>query len=260
MTGRPEPTVSRTLITVLAAALAALVVGAGVVVVVRGSGSGSEPPAVEVSPSAAGTSVVSPRMSWIVPRPYGPEGAGVLEVTGPECDSAVINADLLFPNSGARIIDCQAGWAVMASAVSGDPYWVAYSDGRWRRAPDVSIHLGTCPAEAIAKGAPAWMAQKHLTSCAPSERPGPAAPTPTPSPARTSPATTSARPPAAPTRTSSRTRAPVEDAASPVTSPRQTSVATPTSPPTSVVTTSPSPTSESTPSTAADDAPGPDGE
>ena len=199
-------------------------------------------------------------MSWIVPRPSGPEGAGVLEVTGPECDSAVINADLLFPNSGARIIDCQAGWAVMASAVSGDRYWVAFSDGRWRRVADVSIRLGTCPAEAVAKGAPAWMAQKHLSSCAPSERPSPPAPTLTPTPARTSAATTPALPHASPTRTSSRTRAPIEDAAAPATSSRQTSVATPTSPPTSVVTTTPSPTDESTPSTAADDAPGPDGE
>ena len=121
-------------------------------------------------------------MSWIVPRPSGPEGAGVLEVTGPECDSAVINADRLFPNSGARIIDCQAGWAVMASAVSGDRYWVAFSDGRWRRVADVSIRLGTCPAEAVAKGAPAWMAQKHLSSCAPSGRASPPAPTLTPTP------------------------------------------------------------------------------
>ena len=55
MTGRPELTASRTLITVLAAALAVLVVGVGVVALVRSSGSGSETPAVEVSPSAAGS-------------------------------------------------------------------------------------------------------------------------------------------------------------------------------------------------------------
>lgn len=259
MTGRPELTASRTMITVLTAALAVLVVGAGVVVLARGGGSGSEPPAIDAASSAEVTSPGSPRMSRLVPISSAPEVTGVLEVSGPECDSAVINADLLFPNSGARIIDCQAGWAVMASAVSGDPYWVAYSDGRWRRAPDVSIHLGTCPAEAIAKGAPAWMAQKHLVGCASSERSGPPAPTPTPTPARTSAAATPARPPASPTGTSSRTRAPVEDAAAPATSSRQTSVATPTSSPTSVVTTTPSPTGESTPSTAADDAPGPDG-
>ena len=82
--------------------------------------------------------------------------------SGAVCDARVINSDLGYPGSGARIIDCGGGWAVMASEHSGDPYWVAYRNGRWRSVDDVSIYQMTCPEEAIAKGAPAWLARKHL--------------------------------------------------------------------------------------------------
>ena len=82
--------------------------------------------------------------------------------SGAVCDARAINRDLGYPSSGARIIDCSGGWAVMASEHSGDPYWVAYRNGRWRSVDDVSMYLFTCPEEAIARGAPAWMARKHL--------------------------------------------------------------------------------------------------
>ena len=82
------------------------------------------------------------------------------------CDARSINADLGYPDSGSRVIDCGGGWAVMASEHSGDPYWVAFRDGRWRTVRDVSMYLRTCPDEAIAKGAPGWMARKHLDTCA----------------------------------------------------------------------------------------------
>ncbi|HJC58763.1 MAG TPA: hypothetical protein H9755_00300 [Candidatus Dietzia intestinigallinarum] len=81
------------------------------------------------------------------------------------CDARRINADLGFPDSGSRIIDCGSGWAVMAGEHSGDPYWVSFRDGRWQTEPDISIYLFTCPDEAIARGAPAWMADRHLTTC-----------------------------------------------------------------------------------------------
>ncbi|WP_010542264.1 hypothetical protein [Dietzia alimentaria] len=81
------------------------------------------------------------------------------------CDARSINADLGYPASGSRIIDCGGGWAVMASEQSGDPYWVAFRDGRWRAVRDVSMYQLTCPDEAIAKGAPGWMARKHLNTC-----------------------------------------------------------------------------------------------
>ena len=81
------------------------------------------------------------------------------------CDARSINTDLGYPASGSRIIDCGGGWAVMASEQSGDPYWVAFRDGRWRAVRDVSMYQLTCPDEAIAKGAPGWMARKHLDTC-----------------------------------------------------------------------------------------------
>lgn len=82
-----------------------------------------------------------------------------------QCDARTINTDLGYPDSGSRIIDCGGGWAVMASEHSGDPYWVVYRNGRWQTRRDVSMYLMTCPDEAIAKGAPAWMANKHLGNC-----------------------------------------------------------------------------------------------
>lgn len=88
-----------------------------------------------------------------------------------QCDARTINTDLGYPGSGARIIDCGGGWAVMASEHSGDPYWVVYRNGRWQTRRDVSMYLMTCPDEAIAKGAPAWMANKHLDDCTASTAP-----------------------------------------------------------------------------------------
>lgn len=67
--------------------------------------------------------------------------------------------------AGSRIVDCADGWAVLSSAHSGDPYWVAYRDGRWQPVSDISMYLLTCPDEAIAQGAPAWMAERHLGTC-----------------------------------------------------------------------------------------------
>ena len=81
------------------------------------------------------------------------------------CDARRINADLGYPTSGSRVISCGDGWAVMASARSGDPYWVSYRDGRWQTVDDISMYLMTCPDEAISRGAPEWMAQKHLANC-----------------------------------------------------------------------------------------------
>ena len=79
------------------------------------------------------------------------------------CDARAINRDLGYPGSGSRIIDCGSGWAVMASEHSGDPYWVSFRGGRWQAERGISMYLFTCPDEAIARGVPAWMADKHLT-------------------------------------------------------------------------------------------------
>ncbi|OAV77406.1 MULTISPECIES: hypothetical protein [unclassified Dietzia] len=241
MTGLPEFAASRTLIAAAAALAAVLVVAFGVVAIVRLGDQRSEPVATYATTSSPATSPSSPRMSRLMPRSSAPEITGMLEVSGPECDAGVINADLLYPNSGARIIDCGSGWAVMASAVSGDPYWVAYSDGRWRRVGDVSIYLGTCPDEAIALGAPAWMAQKHLGDCSSRGRSAPpalgaatVASTPTPRATTVSPATTS------PTRTSTRTGSPSEESTS---SPASTSRTTATTPASSTPTQVPTSTS-----------------
>lgn len=230
MTGLPQPVTSRTLVVVLAALATVLVVAVGVTALVRPGGKGPDRVAGDATTSAPVTSPSSPRISRLVPPASAPAVTGVLEVSGPECDAGVINSDLLYPNSGAQIIDCGSGWAIMASAVSGDPYWVAYSGGRWRRVGDVSIYLGTCPADAIARGAPAWMVQKHLGDCGSRDRRG--APTSTPSGSST--VTTSPLPPVttSPTRTSSRTATQDEDSTTPATStPRTTrsSVTTPSS-------------------------------
>lgn len=242
MTGLPEFAASRTLIAAAAALAAVLVVAFGVVAIVRLGDQRSEPVATYATTSSPATSPSSPRMSRLMPRSSAPEITGMLEVSGPECDAGVINADLLYPNSGARIIDCGSGWAVMASAVSGDPYWVAYSDGRWRRVGDVSIYLGTCPDEAIARGAPAWMAQKHLGDCSSRGRSAPpalgaaaVASTPTPRATTPTPAATS------PTRTSTRTASPSEESTSSSTSTTRTSATTPASSTPTQVPTSTSP-------------------
>ncbi|MFN3600052.1 MAG: hypothetical protein ACK4UY_01535 [Dietzia sp.] len=92
-------------------------------------------------------------------------GTTVVAVPAAVCDAGVINADLGYPGSGSRVIDCGGGWAVMASEISGDPYWVVFRNGRWRHADGVSIYTMTCPDEAIAMGAPAWLARKYLVTC-----------------------------------------------------------------------------------------------
>lgn len=136
------------------------------------------------------------------------------------CDARTINADLGYPGSGSRIIDCGSGWAVMASEHSGDPYWVSFRDGRWRTERGVSMYLMTCPDEAIARGAPAWLADRHLRTCpslnpptstrssssrtsapSPSARPSPSV---RPSPS-TSRSTSTLSPSSSPTQTSEET-------------------------------------------------------
>ena len=242
MTGLPKFAASRTLIAAVAALAAVLVVAFGVVALVRSGGDHSEPVATDATTSSPATSPSSPRMSRLVPRSSAPEVTGMLEVSGPECDAGVINSDLLYPNSGARIIDCGSGWAVMASAVSGDPYWVAYSDGRWRRVGRISIYAGTCSDEAIARGAPAWMASKHLGDCSSRGRSAPpalgaatVASTPTPRATTVSPAATS------PTRTSTRTASPSEESTSSPASTTRTTATTPASSTPTQVPTSTSP-------------------
>ncbi|MDV3357140.1 hypothetical protein [Dietzia sp. IN118] len=242
MTGLPKFAASRTLIAAVAALAAVLVVAFGVVALVRPGGDRSEPVATDATTSSPETSPSSPRMSQLAPRSSAPEVTGMLEVSGPECDAGVINSDLLYPNSGARIIDCGSGWAVMASAVSGDPYWVAYSDGRWRRVGRISIYAGTCSDEAIARGAPAWMASKHLGDCSSRGRSAPpalgaatVASTPTPRATTVSPAATS------PTRTSTRTASPSEESTSSPASTTRTTATTPASSTPTQVPTSTSP-------------------
>ncbi len=242
MTGLPEFAASRTLIAAAAALAAVLVVAFGVVAIVRPGDQRSEPVATDATTSSPATSPSSPRMSRLMPRSSAPEVTGMLEVSGPECDAGVINSDLLYPNSGARIIDCGSGWAVMASAVSGDPYWVAYSDGRWRRVGRISIYAGTCSDEAIARGAPAWMASKHLGDCSSRGRSAPpalgaatVASTPTPRATTVSPAATS------PTRTSTRTASPSEESTSSPASTTRTTATTPASSTPTQVPTSTSP-------------------
>lgn len=140
-----------------------------------------------------------------------------------DCDARTINADLGYPDSGARIIDCGSGWAVMASEHSGDPYWVSFRGGRWQTERSISMYLMTCPDEAIARGAPAWMADRHLTcqsrtpttsatrSSARPPTPRPSVPpsvrpSPSPSPSSTSgTSSVSSSPSASPTQTSEET-------------------------------------------------------
>ena len=167
MTGLPRALESRSLVAAFAALAVVLMIAIGLVVAfVRNGDDRTAPVSASATMSAYETSTESPRMSKLVPPSSAPEISGLLEVSGPACDAQVITSDLSYPDSGARIIDCRSGWAVMASGLSGDPYWVAYSDGRWRRVTDVSVYLGSCPDAAIARGAPAWMAEKHLGDCA----------------------------------------------------------------------------------------------
>ncbi len=164
--GGGGPGQSRALVAALAAASAVLVVAIGVVIaLIRVDGASETGPAAvptdsTTTRSASTTTRPSPRpTSSVAPVPTAARQRGAV------CDALVINADLGYPDSGARIIDCGAGWAVMASEISGDPFWVAYRGGRWQSVRDVSIYQSTCPDEAIARGAPAWMAIKHLGPC-----------------------------------------------------------------------------------------------
>ena len=249
MTGPPEIPASRTLRTTLVATVVVLLVVVGVVAYIRSATPPTDPAPGGGQASKPTTSQASPRLSNLVPPSSAPQVTGVLEVSGPACDAAVINADLLFPNSGARILDCRSGWAVMASAITGDPYWVEFSDGRWRRAGDVSIYQGTCVDEAVARGAPVWMARKYLGDCRAWDRGEATARTVAPGPAVPSSTATSPLPAAVPTRISSPTPTPPEDTTQSETSPTRTSITTPTS--------TPSTSSEVPTSTPPVDAPGP---
>lgn len=235
MAGFSGSAASRPLVAALAALAAVLVLLVAVVVaIVRGGGDRPTPVADEAGTTTAAppTSPESPRLSMLVPPSSEAAVTGLLEVSGPACDAPVINSDLGFPNSRARILDCGTGWAVLASGVSGAPYWVAYSDGRWRRTPDVSASRGTCQEEAIARGVPEWMARRHLGTCPLPTGPGQGRPgATTPSPSRTSAAPDRPAPPASSTRTRTRTRTTetTDPPASSATTPPQTSVTPPTS-------------------------------
>lgn len=185
MTGLTDLATPRTLVAILAALAAVLVVIGVIVTLVHPGGGPGERVVTGASTSAPEPSTASPRMSRIAPPAAEPLVTGMLEVSGPACDAPVINADLHHPRSRARIIDCQAGWAVMASGVTGNPYWVAYSHGRWRRVGGVPMSPGTCPEVAIDRGAPVWMAQKHLGDCGSGEWRAPTTSTAT-APSRTS--------------------------------------------------------------------------
>ena len=150
----------RGLFPALVALAVALAVALGVVIaLIIGSGGLIEEAADE---TAAPTMTRTATTTAPTPRTRATTTTPTTSRSGPVCDARVINSDLGYPDSGARIIDCGSGWAVMASEHSGDPYWVAYRNGRWRSVDDVSIYQMTCPEEAIAKGAPAWLARKHL--------------------------------------------------------------------------------------------------
>ena len=150
----------RGLFPALVALAVALAVALGVVIaLIIGSGGLIEEAADE---NAAPTMTRTATTTAPTPRTRATTTTPTTSRSGPVCDARVINSDQGYPGSGARIIDCGGGWAVMASEHSGDPYWVAYRNGRWRSVDDVSIYQMTCPEEAIAKGAPAWLARKHL--------------------------------------------------------------------------------------------------
>lgn len=192
--------------------VALVVIGFAVVIGVRLGGSylGERTATGPVATSTTSTSRTPPR-----PRTSSTttEATTTRRATA-VCDARTINADLGYPGSGSRIIDCGSGWAVMASEHSGDPYWVSFRGGRWQAERGISMYLLTCPDEAIARGAPAWMADKHLTcsslnsststtrssstrtsgprpSVSPSVRPSPSA---SPSPSTSASTSTSASP------------------------------------------------------------------
>ena len=111
--------------------VALVVIGVAVVICVRlGDGRLGDQTAAGTVSSTTETST-----SRTPPRPR--TTSATTDATTPRratavCDARRINADLGYPDSGSRIIDCGSGWAVMASEHSGDPYWVSFRDGRWR--------------------------------------------------------------------------------------------------------------------------------
>lgn len=150
----------RGLFPALVALAVVLAVALGVVIaLIIGSGGLIEEAADE---TAAPTTTRTAMTTAPTPRTRATTTTPTTTRSGAVCDARVINSDQGYPGSGSRIIDCGGGWAVMASEHSGDPYWVAFRNGRWRSVDDVSMYLMTCPEEAIAKGAPAWLARKHL--------------------------------------------------------------------------------------------------
>lgn len=159
---------SRVYLAVAVVVAAAVVIATVAVVAILKSHEGSSSPVVEGLTSSTTSTVIT---STRAPRPTAETAAEttVAQQATAVCDAAVINRDLGYPGSGSRIIDCGGGWAVMASEISGDPFWVTFQGGGWRSANNVSIYTMTCPETAVALGAPAWMANKHL-SCRTQER------------------------------------------------------------------------------------------
>jgi hypothetical protein len=184
---RSGVTRSRVYLAVAVVLAAAILVTVGTTVALRQTAdqTPSDTPASATNspPTTTPTRTPGPTLGLVPDRFAGPEATAV-------CDAELIENDLGSPGSGSRIIDCDGGWAVMGSAISGDPYWVVSRNGRWRRAEGVSIYTMTCPDEAIAMGVPAWMAHKHLVTCRtsnwslapPTLQRGPSAPAPTPAP------------------------------------------------------------------------------
>lgn len=208
-------------IAMVAVAAVLIVVTTTVALLLAHDESPSETAATPTSSSAAATSTGSSSGPATPPRTTTSAPENTAQQPAAVCEAGVINRDLGYPDSGARIIDCAGGWAVMASAVSGDPFWVSFHDGRWHLNEDVSIYTLTCPEEAIALGAPGWLAYEHLScedvtrfTTAPAPRPPaptrtpdtqgpstPVAPSPTPGPSRTTSSSSTpstSTPPAAP--------------------------------------------------------------
>lgn len=158
---------SRLYLAVAVVVAAAVVIAAVAVVAILRSHEESPSPVVE---DLTSSTTSTPRTSTAStstqgPRPTAKSAAEttVAQQATAVCDAAAINRDLGYPGSGSRIIDCGGGWAVMASEMSGDPFWVTFQGGGWRSANNVSIYTMTCPEAAVALGAPAWMANKHLS-------------------------------------------------------------------------------------------------
>lgn len=175
-------------------------------------------------PSTTATSTRASRATTTAPA----TPTAVVPAPAAVCDAGVINTDLGYPDSGARIIDCDAGWAVMAGDISGDPFWVVFRNGRWRQADGVSIYTMTCPDEAIAMGAPAWMARRHLVTCRTSMTSA-VVPSPRAMTTRGAAPPTTIRTTAAPTTTRAQTSVPTSTPATsqtPTGAPSDTSTAT----------------------------------